>query len=267
MRYWIVPCRESTFLFENALKANQEKYGSTFVDWRQSNDFAVGDIVFIYKMSPKSYISYRMEVTAIGLNFDEATDKDLFWKDKSLFYDGLGSHKYVRFCLLVEYPDSMLGLDDLRNHGLKWKANSVKECTDERLIAYLNGELTENEIENDNPAETRLGEAETLREGELHEVVCNRYERNRKAREACIDLKGYRCVVCGMDFESRYGEIGHGFIHVHHLVPISSIGESYEVNPATDLVPVCPNCHNMLHQKEPPYTVEELKEKIRIIGS
>lgn len=33
---------------------------------------------------------------------------------------------------------------------------------------------------------------------------------------------------------------------------------------AIDLVPVCPNCHNMLHRKEPPYTVEELQ---KIIGS
>ena len=65
-----------------------------------------------------------------------------------------------------------------------------------------------------------------------------------------------------MDFESLYGEIGRGFIHVHHLVPISSIGESYDVNPATDPVPVCPNCHNMLHKKEPPYTIEELKKML-----
>lgn len=259
MRYWIVPCRESTFLFENALKANQDKDGNTFVDWRQSNDFSVGDIVFIYKMFPKSYISYRMEVTAINLNFDEATDKELFWKDKSLFYDSLGSHKYVRFRLLVEYPNGMLGLDNLRSHGLIWKAQSVKECTDEQLLAFLNGEITGDGGEKDYSGEASAGEPNTFTEGELHEVICNQYERNRAAREACIALKGYRCAVCGMDFESCYGEIGHGFIHVHHLVPISSIGETYEVNPATDLVPVCPNCHNMLHRREPPFTIEEMK--------
>ena len=259
MKYWFVPCRESTFLVDAALKANQNEKGNTFVDWRQSNNFAVGDIVFIYKMFPKSQISYRMEVTAIDLNIDEATDKEVFWKDKSLFYDGFGTHKYVRFSLLVEYPDGMFGLEELRSHGLIWKTQSVKECTNERLLAYLNGEITEDGSEKDSSGTDSLGEPGTFTEGELHEVVCNQYERNRKAREACITLKGYRCAVCGMDFESLYGEIGRGFIHVHHLIPISSIGESYDVNPATDLVPVCPNCHNILHKKEPPYTIEELK--------
>ena len=62
------------------------------------------------------------------------------------------------------------------------------------------------------------------------------------------------------DFEATYGEIGKGFIRVHHLVPISSIGKEYELNVERDLAPVCPNCHYMLHRKNPPYTIEELKE-------
>lgn len=57
-----------------------------------------------------------------------------------------------------------------------------------------------------------------------------------------------------------YGEIGRGFIHVHHKVPLSSIGKEYELDPIKDLVPVCPNCHAMLHRKEPPYDVNDLKE-------
>ena len=50
---------------------------------------------------------------------------------------------------------------------------------------------------------------------------------------------------------------------MHHLTPISTIGKEYELNVDTDLVPVCPNCHYMLHRKNPPYTIEELKEIIR----
>ena len=59
-----------------------------------------------------------------------------------------------------------------------------------------------------------------------------------------------------------HGEIGKNFIHVHHLTPISTIGKEYELNVDTDLVPVCPNCHYMLHRKDPPYTIEELKDKL-----
>lgn len=63
-----------------------------------------------------------------------------------------------------------------------------------------------------------------------------------------------------IDFEAAYGEVGKGFIHVHHVVPISSIGKEYELDVEKDLVPVCPNCHYMLHRKDPPYTVEEMKK-------
>ena len=86
MKYWIVPCRESIFLIDVALKANKEENSnSTFVDWRQSNDFAIGDVVFIYKTSPKSQIAYRMEVEHVRLSYDESTDKEVFWKDKPIW--------------------------------------------------------------------------------------------------------------------------------------------------------------------------------------
>jgi hypothetical protein len=98
-----------------------------------------------------------------------------------------------------------------------------------------------------------------LMEGALRRVVGSQYERNSAARLACIEHYGTSCFVCGFSFEAAYGELGRGFIHVHHLIPISSIGEEYQVNPTEDLRPVCPNCHAMLHRKDPPFAVEELQ--------
>ena len=60
-------------------------------------------------------------------------------------------------------------------------------------------------------------------------------------------------------FERRYGPIGKGFIHVHHKKPIAA-REVYRLDPVNDLVPVCPNCHSMLHTYDPPLLVEQLKE-------
>jgi len=57
-------------------------------------------------------------------------------------------------------------------------------------------------------------------------------------------------------------EIGKGFIHIHHLAPISEVGEKYEVDPINDLRPVCPNCYAMLHKKNPPYSIEQLQQII-----
>ncbi len=96
-------------------------------------------------------------------------------------------------------------------------------------------------------------------EGSVQTVVVNRYERDAAGRKACIHHYGTTCVICGFDFGLVYGEIGNGFIHVHHLTELSSIGEEYGMNPIKDLRPVCPNCHAMLHQKRPSYSIEEIK--------
>ncbi len=96
-------------------------------------------------------------------------------------------------------------------------------------------------------------------EGAVTTITVNRYERSPEAREKCIAHYGCRCVVCGADFEQRYGTMGKGFIHVHHVVDIATIGVEYTVDPVKDLRPVCPNCHAMLHTRKPAISVEELR--------
>ena len=102
-------------------------------------------------------------------------------------------------------------------------------------------------------------ENQTLSEGAKKQVIVNAYERNPKARQECIKYYGTKCFICGFDFEKKYGEIGKGFIHVHHIKPLSEINEEYKVNPIEDLRPVCPNCHAMIHKRKPAYSIEEIK--------
>jgi 5-methylcytosine-specific restriction protein A len=59
-----------------------------------------------------------------------------------------------------------------------------------------------------------------------------------------------------------YGDLGKYIIEVHHIVPLSEIGKQYIVDPVKDLVPICPNCHTMIHMRTPCYTIEEMKEKL-----
>lgn len=99
-------------------------------------------------------------------------------------------------------------------------------------------------------------------EGLVRAVLVNAFERSESARNACIDHHRPVCQVCHLNFEERYGEIGRGYIHVHHIVPIASVGRQYQVDPINDLVPVCPNCHAMLHRRNPPLSVEELRVKL-----
>ncbi len=106
--------------------------------------------------------------------------------------------------------------------------------------------------------------AENDSEGRRILYYTNRYERSPRNRENAIRQHGTTCQVCGFNFEDVYGDIGRGFIEVHHVVPLSSKDAVTSVNPSTDLVCLCANCHRMIH-KAPNgvYSVEELKSILR----
>lgn len=95
-------------------------------------------------------------------------------------------------------------------------------------------------------------------DGAVRQVLVNSYERDPEARRACIAHHGCACIVCGFEFSEYYGSLGEGFIHVHHLRPLALAGGAHEIDPVRDLVPVCPNCHAMLHHGDSPPTVDEL---------
>ena len=99
-------------------------------------------------------------------------------------------------------------------------------------------------------------------EGARKKVTVNAYERNPQARQKCLDTHGYKCSVCEMRFEEYYGDLGRGFIQVHHIKELSNISGEYEVDPVKDLCPVCPNCHAMLHQEKPALSVDELRQHL-----
>lgn len=108
-----------------------------------------------------------------------------------------------------------------------------------------------------------LPEGRDYREGAVARVQVNRYERDPDARAACLAKHGRQCKVCDLRFDERYGDIGKDFMHVHHVKPLGTMRREYRLNPETDLVPVCPNCHAMLHTSEPPLSVDELKVQLR----
>jgi predicted HNH restriction endonuclease len=89
--------------------------------------------------------------------------------------------------------------------------------------------------------------------------MVNAYERDPRARQLCIARHGTTCVVCGFSFAAVYGPVADGFIHVHHLRPLSELGGEYEINPDEDLRPVCPNCHAVLHRRVPAFSIDEVR--------
>ncbi len=109
------------------------------------------------------------------------------------------------------------------------------------------------------PEEIYCEEAEKYTEGSKKQIIVNAYERNPKARQDCIKIHGSSCVICNFNFGETYGDDFIGKIHVHHIKPLSEIDDEYAVDPENDLVPVCPNCHMILHSKKEVYSIEEVK--------
>lgn len=147
-------------------------------------------------------------------------------------------------------------------HPSEFSAGHDKKCFKTLLnlgFHIIKKEILKDDIFNDNEID------ETYKEGKSISVIVNKYERDLAARKKCIEHYGTNCQICNFDFLKAYGNIGKDFIHVHHIKPISEIREEYKVNPITDLIPVCPNCHAIFHRRKPAYSVEEIKN-LRILN-
>jgi 5-methylcytosine-specific restriction protein A len=97
-----------------------------------------------------------------------------------------------------------------------------------------------------------------LPEGSKRVVEVNKYERSPINRARCLAYHGFNCKACNHNFSDKYGPIGDEYIEVHHIIKVSEMGAGYIVDPINDLIPLCSNCHAIVHRRDPPLTVEGL---------
>lgn len=73
-------------------------------------------------------------------------------------------------------------------------------------------------------------------------------------------------MACGFNFAKQYGQLGQGFIHVHHIRPVAELSFAVTIDPKIDLVVLCANCHAMVHRdKENTLSIDEVKRTIRLV--
>ena len=142
-----------------------------------------------------------------------------------------------------------------QSSGIRIKDEVAKEL--EAKWRYLNKNRVVNKDQV--PNEFEIKDSEKIVEGAKKQIIVNAYERNSEARKKCIDYYGSKCIICGFDAGEVYGEEFVGKIHVHHIKPLSEIKDEYVVDPINDLIPVCPNCHMILHSKDEVYTPDQIK--------
>ena len=249
---WIIPANNNIYDHEAAFK----KWG--YIDWKQNSNYSIGDIVYIYCTRPLMKIMYKTQVEKVKRDFSDIVNDKEFWFDKSQYGK---AESYVRLRLLNEIEDERLGLNYLLEHGLKGAPQRGVKINSDELKIYIEKIMQEGKN-----IEILLEEEGTyeIYEGGKSSIKINKYERSPNARQKCIEYHGVSCKICGMNFEEVYGEVGKGFIHVHHIKPISEIDKEYTVDYKNDLIPVCPNCHAMLHRKinGRNLSIDELKKVI-----
>jgi hypothetical protein len=170
---------------------------------------------------------------------------------------------YTLYKRLTDNPDHLAEKD-----VIKIERKRVAECGNWQILAdYLGLDIDMSDYSDENLYPDEIDtKTKHYTEGAKSKIVVNQYERNPQARRKCIEKLGSKCLICGFDFEKVYGKNFKGKIHVHHIKQLSQINEKYELNPETDLIPVCPNCHMILHSKgnNEVFTPEQVKMFIEL---
>lgn len=156
----------------------------------------------------------------------------------------------------------------LTEMGKAYFASLAARLSSQRQFQHFNPDtiaaITELALDQQLSDENALSGETALIEGQQTQRWTNIYERNSQLRAAAIRVHGVVCMGCGFSFESTYGAIGSGFIEVHHIKPISSLGGSASVDPTTDLVVLCSNCHSIVHRKRPsPLSLDALRNLVK----
>lgn len=155
---------------------------------------------------------------------------------------------YLFYRNLHHTPYTYLG----RCYLISAKINKYKPSVFEFLIENIDEGLNDdsdimNYIANI-PAQTEETSA-LFAEGAKKITQHVRYERNPYNRKEAIRLQGHKCKICGFDFNEFYGkDLAEDYIEVHHIKPLADGMQI--IDPAKDLIPVCANCHRMLHRKK-----------------
>lgn len=144
----------------------------------------------------------------------------------------------------------------------------IDENTYLRIVSLSGGPAEWNDSDGDIPADLISNDLEQIyesyEEGNKRKHYVTKHERNPILRRLAILIHGVTCKACGITFNDVYGEHGKGFIHVHHLKPISEFDGPQKVDPETDLTVLCPNCHAMVHRyKSKTLSLAELQSIIQ----
>lgn len=84
-----------------------------------------------------------------------------------------------------------------------------------------------------------------------------------KLKKECIDYYGAICDICGFDFGYTYGEAFEQCIDVHNQNSVEWEEILSTTHPTEDLIPICHNCHHIIHSTVPAISVEKMRKMVK----
>lgn len=149
--------------------------------------------------------------------------------------------------------------------GNYFRGNGVREITKQEYDDILTNASVLDQTLNDPTADYNITHTSNISEGKKITFYSTKYERSKQNRDLALKIHGYNCCICDINFKEQYGDIGEGFIHIHHVKPLFSLEEEVVIDPLNDLVPVCPNCHAMIHRKKGQIiSIEEMRKNYKV---
>ena len=242
---------------------------------KHQNELEIGDLVFIWRA--KGSINAISGIVAFGIVNEECSPRDEV-KNKLFLYDELWSESFseaseIKAGIKVKEirltpEDGMITsevfvldptLSKMRLIKARVGSNFLLNETQSSLVEqYWNG-LNPVYYDED---EEHLTSPEGRIKLRVHKVRERDPKIKKKAIEKFLKLNGtVFCEVCKFSFEEKYGEIGKGFIEVHHLKQISEYAEN-ELTSIDNLKLVCSNCHRMIHKGDSFDSFYSLREKL-----
>ena len=229
-------------------------------------------VVYLFNVKyNKIYISLNQGTDSLNEEYGDKEYIDILKLRASLYKSKLNKYK------------DQLPLDNIVNfrgrkadgysagHIIGIEYDAMNLPSDSKLVADLNvileaySSLFDNEIEplDEDDAELMASKYKTIEERKIYCLHRN-IERNSSAKKV-KKIHGLKCECCGLNFEEQYGEIGKGFIEVHHLIPLSSLklGECKEYDPHKDFAVLCSNCHRMIHRQSDPSDIDALRKQLK----
>lgn len=233
---YVIPGSEATF--KNLYDAGYIKSGDVIILRARKTD---------YEATVNKAGKVDLKVGGKVQSFDSVTEAGI----KGIGYPGFNQWNTSR---LIDARGQLILLDEFRK----------RFEIDNPFPAHFDSPISKQCPVVESPqSDTAVEKDDEFYEGSIYRISKEARERDAKARKACIAHHKAKCFICEFDFGNIYGPDADGFIHVHHREMLSKSSAKRKVDPINDLVPLCPNCHSVVHLRKDSYDVDDVRAMVK----